>query len=258
MNPSLRLIAPLAFASILCLASACSPDSEVAGGPTVNSNPTDTKTDIAEQDSTPVDSNVVDAVVPVDVVDPDDSLIGPVDVPDPTDCQVDQDCPQPPNLSTCQKVACVDNKCLVSQQEDGVSCGDAGPCVTEGKCVAGACEGAVNACDDNDPCTTDACDPASGDCSHVKIDGCGKPGCNSDQDCDDGNVCTQDMCDAGTGVCANLTIPGCADPCAGKNCDDGDKCTTDSCVVSADGGAACKNVKIPNCGIIPDGTGQTT
>ena len=80
------------------------------------------------------------------------------------------------------------------------------------------------ACDDENPCTQDSCDPKKG-CKNTAIVG----------DCDDGDVCTtNDICKSGA--------------CAGgqpKVCDDNDPCTKDSCdaktgcKVAADDGANC-------------------
>ena len=51
-------------------------------------------------------------------------------------------------------------------------------------------------CNDGDACTDDACDPLTGECSHIATD------------CDDGNPCTTDSCDPTSG-CVNELIPGC-------------------------------------------------
>ena len=72
--------------------------------------------------------------------------------------------------------------------------------------------GTQSACDDSDPCTSDACDPSEG-CSHVTFS------------CDDENPCTDDVCD-GVGQCShtNNTAP----------CDDRDACTlVDECAAGA-------------------------
>ena len=69
----------------------------------------------------------------------------------------------------------------------------------------------VGACDDQNGCTQDICDPTTGTCSHTKLDG---TPCDADK-----TVCTdQDTCQAG--VC----IPGPPKPCT-----DGSPCTTDTC-----------------------------
>ncbi len=68
-------------------------------------------------------------------------------------------------------------------------------------------------CNDNNPCTADACNPATGACVFTPIAAGGA--------CNDGNACT-------TGdVCTNLV-------CAGTlNCQDGDPCTMDACDTKA-------------------------
>ncbi|MEH6608885.1 MAG: hypothetical protein V7696_05920, partial [Halioglobus sp.] len=82
-------------------------------------------------------------------------------------------------------------------------------------CTADSCDpatGCVNApisCEDNDACTADSCDPATG-CV------------NDDINCDDGLVCTVDSCDPATG-CVNDLIPA-DDPdvdpsCYAEGCD---------------------------------------
>ena len=60
-------------------------------------------------------------------------------------------------------------------------------------------------CDDDNPCTDDSCDPATG-CESVP------------KNCNDGNVCTTDACDLKTGCGHEQVI-----------CDDGNDCTADAC-----------------------------
>ena len=120
-------------------------------------------------------------------------------------------------------------------------------------------------CDDGNPCTTDACDPITAQCSHAAApdgtpcadadlcttgltcssgvcgtrlvcdDGnrCTADACNPATGgcvstpvvCEDGNACTQDTCNAGTGQCVFAPLP------TGSTCDDGDPCSTaDVCV----------------------------
>ena len=77
-------------------------------------------------------------------------------------------------------------------------CGAVGECTCD-DCGAGkVCEGGVcvesspacadKTCDDGNPCTTDSCDPATGECLVAQADGT----------CDDGNPCTlNDTCAKG-------------------------------------------------------------
>jgi hypothetical protein len=62
-------------------------------------------------------------------------------------------------------------------------------------------------CDDNDPTTTDYCDPVTGECKIAPVV------------CDDGNACTNEAYDPQTGGCLSLPV----------SCDDANPCTADSC-----------------------------
>jgi subtilisin-like proprotein convertase family protein len=107
--------------------------------------------------------------------------------------------------------------------------------VTTTTCTTTSC--AVD-CNDNNPCTDDSCDPASG-CVHTPNastcndgnlcttgDICTGGTCvGTPVNCDDGNVCTDDACIAATGLCGHTNNTG--------PCDDGNPCTTgDTCGVS--------------------------
>jgi hypothetical protein len=92
--------------------------------------------------------------------------------------------------------------------------------------------GTQSACDDNDPCTADACDPLLG-CANVRFS------------CDDGDLCTDDLCDpvlhcihtnntapCDDGSACTLTDLCAAGACVGTTavvCHDADLCTADSC-----------------------------
>ncbi len=132
--------------------------------------------------------------------------------------------------------------CVFVPRADGFSCGDGEPCNGQEHCVAGACDGVtpVN-CEDNNPCTVDACEPGHG-CSHDTVnDGvvcgdadacheaavCDEGSCIADAiDCDDGNLCTIDAC----GV-QGCTYENASD---GTLCDDGNLCNGGE---QCDGGA---------------------
>lgn len=118
-------------------------------------------------------------------------------------------------------------------------------------------------CDDGDPCTYDACDPQTGECTFTPNTEAGCP-CDDNNpctindtynqngvcqgkplDCNDGNPCTDDVCNPQTGICEyiNNTQPcddgnACTqnDHCSGGtcigtfiDCDDGNPCTKDTC-----------------------------
>jgi len=109
-----------------------------------------------------------------------------------------------------------DPTCTPCSGTDPFECGPR--CSTA--CVAGRCQDVVPNCDDNNPCTDDTCDQASG-CTHTPKNGTGVAGC------DDGQACNgAEQCVAGT--CQVQPV---------LDCDDGDVCTDDTCA-DADG---CKN-----------------
>ncbi len=125
------------------------------------------------------------------------------------------------------------------------SCDDGNACTTGDVCGGGTCGGAAPlACNDNNGCTTDTCDPTRG-CVFT----------NNTSSCDDGNACTTgDVCGGGTcGGAAPLACNdnnGCTtdtcDPVRGcvftnntSSCDDGNACTTgDVCGGGTCGGEA--------------------
>jgi hypothetical protein len=142
--------------------------------------------------------------------------------------------------TACSKGACdpKTGKCAAVAQNDGGPCdADGDACTVGDKCDAGKClAGKAPSCDDANPCTTDACDKATG-CTHTNNsaacndgngctggEACKNGGCSGGvaKVCDDGNPCTVDACDPTTGACG--TSPAGVN---GKACDDGDACTID-------------------------------
>jgi hypothetical protein len=70
------------------------------------------------------------------------------------------------------------------------------------------------ACRPGDPCT--ATSPE-----------CAPPGCVNDEDCRDDDLCTADRCESATGACRHEPLAGCCSVDA--DCDDGVGCTLDRC-----------------------------
>ena len=205
------------------------------------------------EDTGPAAPDVEDADDPagpdaVDASEPDGSAADVSDTVEVVDeeCQSPEDC-QP---GACDVASCVAGECAVVPADDGVEC-DAGDdlCAAGGQCVAGACEALPIDCDDDDACTTDGCDAATGACVHAAVDGCD---CTTDAHCvdllepgpcllatcvlglceltplADGLACTTDAleadaCAAGglcdDGICAAVAV----------SCDDGQPCTQDAC-----------------------------
>jgi len=97
--------------------------------------------------------------------------------------------------------------------EDDTACDFGG---LPGLCQAGVCEDAMLCegvvCEDDDnQCTNDVCDPATGTCGHVTVE--------DDTACDFGG--SPGLCKAG--VCVDAML------CEGVMCDDDNECTSDAC-----------------------------
>jgi hypothetical protein len=127
-------------------------------------------------------------------------------------------------------------------------------------------------CDDGDACTTEACNPNTGECETTDTvscddgDACTTESCNPNTgecettdtvSCDDGDACTTESCNPNTGECETTDT---------VSCDDGDACTTESCnpntgecettdTVSCDDGDVCTddfcNPNTGECEFVP-------
>ena len=171
----------------------------------------------------------------------------------PTDCD---------DANDCTSDSCDPADGCIAEPLSGNSCNDQNACTANDVCSAGTCSGGIISCNDNDPCTQDLCDPATG-CIHPPASG--QPACDdgngctlvdkcqgglcvgsSPKACNDGNICTNDSCDPQTGGCTfDANTAACndgnvctvTDLCANKecigsgelNCDDANPCTTDTC-----------------------------
>lgn len=115
---------------------------------------------------------------------------------------------------------------------NAVACSDGNACTANDICADGFCApGGGVFCDDDNPCTSDWCDPLSG-CVH-KL---------NDSPCSDGDVCTlDDHCHLGDCISSAALV-----------CDDGNSCTDDAC----DGATGCQFV--PNSLDCDDGNACTT
>ncbi|HAN30318.1 MAG TPA: hypothetical protein DCQ06_01850, partial [Myxococcales bacterium] len=182
----------------------------------------------------------------------------------------------------CTVDSCTPNtgKCAYNPTKlEGQSCdADGSKCTVKDLCKSGACvAGAALKCDDNNLCTTDSCDPASG-CKSINnikpcdadgdlctaVDQCANGVCVKDKliQCDDKNPCTADSCNPKTGKCvydktkfkgqacdadgSKCTVKDACDagvcvPGSALNCDDKNPCTADTC----DAKSGCKVTNKP-------------
>jgi hypothetical protein len=113
-------------------------------------------------------------------------------------------------------------------EPNALPCNDGDACTTGDTCQGGVCAGRNPLyCGDDNPCTTDGCDPASG-CTHVA---------NTDP-CDDGLFCTVNRCSNRTCVATPRDCGAAGDQCRIGTCDE----TLDRCVGSPKpDGTACSD-----------------
>ncbi|MBI5609626.1 MAG: hypothetical protein HY902_12210 [Deltaproteobacteria bacterium] len=174
-------------------------------------------------------------------------------------CELAADCTPLEDGNACNGTLFCDlnvHKCVVNPAtvpQEGDLCDDGDACTKLDGCASGLCAGKAVSCDDNNPCTTDACDKTSG-CSHTSMDSgacsdnnpctendaCAAGKCaGTAKVCDDKNPCTKDSCVSWSGSC---TVEGLADGTAcddGKPCTSGDKCAFAQCKGKI-GACACK------------------
>jgi hypothetical protein len=214
-----------------------------------------TAADSGTQDATGDAATAPDAAP--DAADTGDSA----DAAEPEGCISDAQCQalHPDAHPICQEAVCdPSGACVLRDVQESGPCAPGTACHGGGVCKAGQCvlQDLVD-CEDGNPCTTDACDPAAGCSSVTKAgpcddgDPCTAPDlcegdtCTSRPKCDDDDPCTDDSCTFG--VCANQLTADCDDdnPCTDdacteggcehannlEPCDDGDLCTVnDECL----------------------------
>jgi hypothetical protein len=152
-------------------------------------------------------------------------------------------------------LTCEDNNPCTNDSCDGVTgchfepndgaCDDGNACTVGESCADGTCGGgAALACDDENLCTNDICDPKLG-CTHLLNsapcddndlcttgDHCHLGDCvgGGVLPCNDNNPCTDDLCDADAGCQFEPNDGPCDD---GSECTTGDHCQAGQCVITA-------------------------
>ena len=143
----------------------------------------------------------------------------------------------------CTDDAC-DGKGGCAAEFNNADCEDGDPCTVGDECSQGACtSGTLISCQDNNPCTQDACTfdggclfaPAAGPCDDANActlgDHCEEGACTfeSSLGCNDDNPCTDDSCDPQAGC---INTPNDA-PCDDASlCTTGDHCHLGACIGS--------------------------
>lgn len=165
-------------------------------------------------------------------------------------CFYDWDCPKATHLCWerhCQKPlpGADPNVGSCASRPSTGPCDDGDPCTVGDSCDVGVCKpGPVKSCeDDGKPCTSDACDSATGACNEPLPDG---TPCDDGLSCTDGDSCKAGVCQGVVGFCCatNLDCPGSGDPCSSVECIGGicQAFETGCCTSAADctGGTICQ------------------
>ncbi len=149
----------------------------------------------------------------------------------------------PCSLDTCN----VSQKSCSHVNAPGACDADGNACTEGDSCVDGLCtSGPIKQCDDANPCTIDACQPATG-CTSTAND---SAPCNDGNACTVGDLCVGKQCTAGTpltcqaaGQCQTASCDLATGQCVPQNkaqgqaCDDGTACTSgDGCKDGSCGG----------------------
>jgi hypothetical protein len=164
-------------------------------------------------------------------------------------------CNSPPNQCYQPTGSCSNGTCSYTPKSSGAACDDGNPCTTDACNGSGTCVGTPITC--NNP--PNQCYQSTGTCSNGT---CSYTPKSSGTACDDGNACTTgDVCN-GSGSCSGTSIT-CSNPpnqcyhptgsCSGGTCSytpkasgtactDGNACTNDAC----DGNGTCVSTTI-NC-----------
>lgn len=168
---------------------------------------------------------------------------------------------QPCTLDSCDSDT---GDCIHVPLANFTTCADGNLCTIGDICIGGICKGLEKDCQDGNVCTSDFCDPETGQCIPINNmlscndgnpctynDTCLEGTCigNNTLACDDQNPCTEDICVLGnvqtqnTPTCSHINI-------SGVECDDGIPCTkNDTCsagicsgtLLNCDDGNVCTN-----------------
>ena len=150
---------------------------------------------------------------------------------------------------------CTDDSCNVltgCQNANNLGpCSDGNACTANDTCAGGVCApGVALFCQDNNVCTDDSCNPATGCVFANNSAGCNDNSqCTNDDkcsggqcggtpvQCNDGKACTNDTCNPGTGCVYSPISPCCGNGVkeGSEQCDDGNNNNGDGC------SSACKN-----------------
>ena len=163
-------------------------------------------------------------------------------------CKVDPatvlECEPDPELPCMLPICVAGEGCGLEPAPDWVSCDDGSGCTTGDRCLAGECVG--DPCDDDNPCTADACDAGAGECIHQPVED-GAP-------CEDGDECNgADACLAGACAAGAEALCGCVEDGDCAAFDDADLCDGNLVCDPATGQCVANPASVVTCALDPSG-----
>ncbi len=129
-------------------------------------------------------------------------------------CATADDCPA---QNPCMIGSCTTKgTCAYAAKADASPCDDGNACTTADACAAGQCAGKGQlACDDENPCTADKCNPYAG-C--LNLPAAASSACDDGDACTQGDSCQAGQCEPGVNTCQCKTTSDC------NKFEDGDQC----------------------------------
>lgn len=95
--------------------------------------------------------------------------------------------------NVCTSDSCAANVCTFTNLDAGTACQDGTECTTDDVCTGGgACVGVAKDCDDDNPCTTDYCNPLTLACSEIAV--ANFTACSDGSACTSGDTCFSGQC----------------------------------------------------------------
>jgi hypothetical protein len=138
----------------------------------------------------------------------------------------------------CTKNTCSGGVCQNPNEPNDTACEDQDACTETDKCAAGVCTGTPKNCDDDNPCTTDSCDKATG-CKRIANDAAD---CSDGDACTEGDHCSNKACTGTPKTCAPIDEchdPGTCSPMTGQCAPGPAKADTSPCTGGQCVGGAC-------------------
>ena len=142
----------------------------------------------------------------------------------------------------CTKDSCDPATGCSAPPDDTALCTDKDPCTKNDACKAGACAGLKVNCDDNNTCTDDLCDVATGECAHTALSGA----CDDGDDCTKDDSCVAGVCE-GDPNCPCVVTSDCAKFDPGNPCKGSYVCNDTLCKLDANSAFKCDTSGLGEC-----------